>query len=206
MNEAATTPEDRAETAARDLTDRGLAVTARAVREAAGVRMAVAAQTAKAWREASQEDNAVTIPETPEDVKGRLDAIWADAYRAALAAVTPERDRLAAEAETLRAEVEALTVAVTEVEDERDQAQTKASEEKARADQTDRDLQETIQALHQAQADTTSRDQQLTALEKDRDRLSKQLDALIEKLPAPRKTAPAKKPAATKKPATTPKS
>ena len=94
MNEAATTPEDRAETAARDLADRGLAVTARAVREAAGVRMAVAAQTAKAWREASQEDNAVTIPETPEDVKGRLDAIWADAYRAALAAVTPERDRL----------------------------------------------------------------------------------------------------------------
>jgi hypothetical protein len=145
--------------------------------------MAVAAQTAKAWREASQEDNAVTIPETPEDVKGRLDAIWADAYRAALAAVTPERDRLAAEAKTLRAEVEALTVSVTEVEDERDQAQTKASEEKARADQTEQTLQETIQALHQAQADTTSRDQQLTALEKDRDRLSKQLDALIEKLP-----------------------
>ena len=130
MNEAATTPEDRAETAARDLADRGLAVTARAVREAAGVRMAVATQTAKAWREATQEDNAVTIPETPEDVKGRLDAIWADAYRAALAAVTPERDRLAAEAETLRAEVEALTVAVTEVEDERpspDQSQRRKS-------------------------------------------------------------------------------
>src|SRR5699024_11846122 len=37
------TPEDRAEANARDLADRGMAVTARAVREAAGVRMAVAA-------------------------------------------------------------------------------------------------------------------------------------------------------------------
>ena len=44
------TPEDRAEAAARDLADRGLAVTARAVREAAKVRMTVASEVARAWR------------------------------------------------------------------------------------------------------------------------------------------------------------
>lgn len=45
------------------------------------------------------------IPAVPEDVQGRLTAIRADAYRAALAAVTPERDRLATELDQLRDEV-----------------------------------------------------------------------------------------------------
>lgn len=46
----------------------------------------------------------------------RLDAIWADAYRAAVATVTPERDRLAVEVEELRGEVDALTATVEDVE------------------------------------------------------------------------------------------
>lgn len=39
-------PEERADAAARDLADRGLFVTARAVRAAAGVRMSTASATA----------------------------------------------------------------------------------------------------------------------------------------------------------------
>lgn len=122
MTEKQNTPEDRAETAARDLADRGLAVTARAVRDAAGVRMAVAAEAARAWREAAVDQKEVEVPDVPEDVRGRLTAIWADSYRAAHAAVSPERDALAATVEELRGEVEALTVAVTEVEEARDTA------------------------------------------------------------------------------------
>src|SRR5699024_3701442 len=112
--------EVRAEAAARDLADRGVPVTARAVREAAGVRMAVAAEAARAWREATATESREPVPEVPEDVRGRLTAIWADAYRAAVAAVSPERDRFAAEVESLSGEVEALTETVGEVEAERD--------------------------------------------------------------------------------------
>ena len=86
-----TTPEDRAEAAARDLVDRGLPVTARAVREAAGVRMAVAAQTARAWKEATAEQPDVVVPEVPDDVTSRLTAIWADAYRTARGSATGAR-------------------------------------------------------------------------------------------------------------------
>lgn len=69
------TPEARAEQAARDLSDRGLAVTARAVRASAGVRMVVAVATAKAWKEAETEQEREVIPAVPEDVQGRLSAI-----------------------------------------------------------------------------------------------------------------------------------
>lgn len=134
------TPEDRAEAAARDLADRGQAVTARAVRETAGVRMAVAADAARAWREASEESSEVEVPEVPADVTARLAAVWADAYRTAVAAVSPERDQLAAEVAELRTETEALTATVTEVEAERDDA---------------------VQQRDAAQSDQTSAEEQL---------------------------------------------
>ncbi|MGO2716328.1 MAG: DNA-binding protein, partial [Brevibacterium aurantiacum] len=65
-------PEERAEAAARDLADRGRPVTARAVREAAGVRMVLAAEVAKAWKEAENDDEGVPVPPVPEDVAARL--------------------------------------------------------------------------------------------------------------------------------------
>ena len=61
-----------------------------------------------------------TIPSVPEDVTGRLEAIWADAYRAALASVTPERDQLRVDVDSLRIEVDGLTAEVETVEAERD--------------------------------------------------------------------------------------
>ena len=176
QQETTTTPEDRAEAAARDLADRGLPVTARAVREAAGVRMAVAAHTARAWKEAASEQPDVVVPEVPEDVTSRLAAIWADAYRTAHAAVRPERDKLAAAVEALEAEVEGLTAAVGAVEDERDKlagvaeaAQAAAAEAVARAEAAE-------QAAREAQSRAAS-------IEGERDRLAAQVAALIERIP-----------------------
>lgn len=171
------TPEARAEQAARDLADRGMAVTARAVREAAGVRMVVAAATAKAWNAAAAEQDHEVIPDVPEDVQGRLSAIWADAYRAALAAVTPERDRLATEVDQLREEVTALTTTVEEVEAERDEQST-------RADTTEQERQAAVSARDAAVSRATVAESATATVEAERDRLTAQLDALIARIPA----------------------
>lgn len=179
------TPEDRAEATARDLADRGKAVTARAVREAAGVRMTVAAAAARAWREATAEDSEVEVPEVPEDVSARLAAVWADAYRAAVAAVTPERDRLAAEVEELRGEVEALTATVGEVEDERDQVTQQLH--------TAQDDQSTIEyQLRDATQTIGTHEATITELREQNRTLTGQLDALIARIPAERAVRPEK--------------
>lgn len=171
------TPEDRAEATARDLADRGKAVTARAVREAAGVRMTVAAAAAKAWRQATAEQTEIEVPAVPDDVTARMAAIWADAYRAAVATVTPERDRLAAEVEELRAEVEALTATVSEVEDERDQVTQQlhtAQDDQATIEHQLRDATQTI-STHEAT---------ITELREHNQTLTGQLEALIARIPA----------------------
>lgn len=170
------TPEARAEAAARDLADRGQAVTARAVREAAGVRMTVAADAARAWREAQAEDTEVQVPEVPADVRGRLDAIWADAYRAAITAVRPERDRLAVEVEELRAEVDALTATVEEVETERDDHATRLE-----AAGQERDTAVSEHAAATARAERA--EDRAKAAEAERDRLDQQIRALIARIP-----------------------
>lgn len=171
------TPEDRAEAAARDLADRDQAVTARAVREAAGVRMAVAAAAARAWREATAEAPEVEVPEVPEDVTARLAAVWADAYRAAVAAVTPERDQLASEVEELRGEVEALTATVSEVEDE--QATTAGQRDAAQQAQQagEEQLREVTQTL-------SSRDATIAELREHNRSLTTQVTELIARIPS----------------------
>lgn len=174
-------PEDRAEAAARDLADRGRAVTARAVREAAKVRMAVASEVARAWRDAQAEGTEVEVPAVPEDVRGRLDAIWADAYRSAAATITPERDRLATEVEELRGEVDALTATVADVETERDEHAARLEEEtQARtAAESDRD---------EATASAARAEDRAASVEAERDRLSAQVSALIERIPGTSET------------------
>src|SRR5699024_5720965 len=116
------------------------AVTARAVREAAGVRMTVAASVAKAWNEATTEDAVVPVPEIPADVQGRLEAIWADAYLAAWDAVARERNRLRVEVEQLTKDAQAYIADLHEAEqteqtlrDEIDQANQRATTAEAEA-------------------------------------------------------------------------
>ena len=159
-------PEERAEAAARDLADRGKTATARAVREAAGVSMTVAAAAAKAWREAAAERGEVEIPQVPADVSARLSAVWADAYRAAVAVVSPERDRLAAEVDELRAEVEA----------ERDDAAGQL--EAARTEQ-----HEIEEQLRQTSRSLSTREATITELRGQNQTLAGQLDALIARIP-----------------------
>jgi hypothetical protein len=188
QNAQPATPEQRAEAAARDLADRGQRVTARAVREQAGVMMSVANAAARAWREATEEDTGLHVPEVPDDVRGRLSAIWADAYRAAHATVTPERDQLAATASELQAEVDALTATVEEVEAERDAhaadvtaAQKAADEAASRAEAAKREALE-------LEARATAAEARADAAEGERDRLAAQVAALIERIPSASKT------------------
>lgn len=176
MSEQTVAPEERAESAARDLADRGLAVTARAVRDAAGVRMAIAADAARAWREATVDQNEIEVPDMPDDVRGRLGAIWADSYRAAHAALSPERDQLASTVEELRVEVEALTAAVSEVEEARDGAIN------------ERDLaldgQRTAEdKLRQAHETISSRDASMQEVREQNSELLTRLSDLIKRIP-----------------------
>lgn len=173
-------PEARAEAAARDLADTGKTVTARAIREAAKVRMAVASAAAKAWNDAASEDDHEAIPEVPDDVASRLTVIWADAYRAALAAVTPERDQLRVDVDALRTdvdalrtEVEGLTADVETVETERDTATTQVEdlEQKLTTAKAETEKWSTEAAKHEAA---------LNAVRDQHDKLNERITTLLE--------------------------
>nr|WP_010895733.1 DNA-binding protein [Brevibacterium linens]AAF89087.1 ORF III [Brevibacterium linens] len=166
-------PEARAEAAARDLADTGRTVTARAIREAAKVRMAVASAAAKAWNDAASEDDHETIPPVPDDVASRLTVIWADAYRAALAAVTPERDQLRVDVDALRVEVEGLTADVETVEAERDTAaaQVEDLKQELAAAQAETEKWSTEAAKHEAA---------LSAVRDQHDKLNERITTLLE--------------------------
>lgn len=173
------TPEARAEAVARELADTGRAVTARAVREGAGVRMTVAASVAKAWNEATAEADTVPVPEVPTDVHGRFEAIWADAYRSAWDAVSPERDRLQAEVEQLTKDAEAYRADLHEAEqteqslrDELDQANQRATEAVAQA----------RTAVEQAQHETAEIRGRADQLATENERLTKFIDEQLAKL------------------------
>lgn len=189
---AEVTPADRAEAAARDLADRGLAVTARAVREAAGVRMDVAAAAARAWKEVAEEDRAVPVPDVPEDVAARVGAIWADAYRAALAIVSPERDRLAREVKELSEEVDGLTAIVADVESERDRVsdqrvvvEKELGQVQSELGVAHADLQQAAIDIQEARMNVGSLTQRCADLTEERDRLVGQVGTLMSKIPAP---------------------
>lgn len=185
-SEQAETPESRAEAVARDLVDTGRAVTARAVREAAGVRMAVAADVARAWREAAAGEPEV-VPPVPEDVAGRLKAIWADAYRAAVAAVSPERDRLARRVKELEDEVEKTIAEVTSLEDDKERADLESGEANKRAKQAEARADKSIHEARETEARTTAAENRATAAEAERDRIEARMTALIERIPELRK-------------------
>lgn len=154
-------PEERAEAAARDLADTGRAVTARAVREIAGVRMTVAATVAKAWNDATSEDATVPIPDVPEDVQGRLQAIWSDAYRSALDAVNPERDRLQVEVEQLHEDIEAYIADANTAETTESVLRAELDQAAQRATKAAADASTAIEQAQQQTAEIRGRAEQL---------------------------------------------
>lgn len=174
---ATDTPEARAEAAARDLADRGLPVTARAVRSAAGVRMSIASETAKAWNDAAAETDTLQVPDVPQDVTARLAAIWTDAYRAAHTALVPEYNRVTAELKAARSEVDSLTGDVVAMEADRDDLARRLTE----AEATAAEATGHAMGLERAARDAELR---LESVERERDRLAAQIDALIARIPA----------------------
>jgi hypothetical protein len=99
----AKTPQERAQEAAERLAGAGQPVTARAVREAAGVRMDVATEAAATWNAAQ----VVEAPPVPESVTVRVAGLWAEAWAAARATFDAERAGLAQAAQDARAERDA---------------------------------------------------------------------------------------------------
>lgn len=178
------TPEDRAEAAARDLADTGVPVTARAIRESASVRMAVAAAAARAWKEAVADEAPESIPEVPGDVRGRLEAIWADAYRAARADIVPERDRLAADVEQLHAEVAGLTADVEAVEGERDVAAAEHSQVREALSAAETEVHKLAETIKLREATVEELREQVGKLEATNTSLLDRLTAIVDRLPA----------------------
>ena len=179
MVEQQQTPEERAEAAARELADTGRAVTARAVREAAGVRMTVAASVAKAWNEATTEDTAVPVPEVPADVQGRFEAMWADAYRAAWDAVAPQRDRLQVEVEQLTKDVQAYVADLHEAEQTEQALRAEVEQATQRATTAEAEATAAVEQAERQAAEMRGRADQLQA---ENTRLTKLIDEQLANL------------------------
>ena len=107
MTTTASDPAIRAQAAAEALAAEGQPVTARAVRERAGVMTTVATKAARNWRD--QHDQATSIPDVPPALTARLEAIWADAYTTARAQFDTEREGWAARLERANTEITELT-------------------------------------------------------------------------------------------------
>ncbi|MET4143808.1 DNA-binding protein [Arthrobacter sp. UYCo732] len=136
------TPEERAAAAAEALAAEGAAVTARSVRDRSGVRMALAAEAARAWND--QQSKEATVPEPPAAVQARFAALWREAVTLARGEFAEARTGW--EARIAKAEEERNGTAedLGKVEDERDKAlkeATKAAEavttQRSRADKAE---------------------------------------------------------------------
>lgn len=103
-------PRAAALAAAEVLAAKGEPVTARSVRSAAGVQMAVAAEVAREWK--ARETAAAAVPPVPEVVQARLVGVWAEAVRAARAEHEQAVEGWRAQVEQVEAErVEAISAA-----------------------------------------------------------------------------------------------
>lgn len=126
-----TAAEEKATRAAEDLAAEGLTVTAAAVRERSGVRMATAAAAAKAWKErVDQGENDVAEP-VPEKLQERFSASLKMMWREARAQSRVEFDEARTGWETKLAvadsEVAKLTAVVEELETEHETAVTQTT-------------------------------------------------------------------------------
>lgn len=171
-------PEDRAAAAAETLAAEGVAVTARAVRERSGVRMALASEAARAWNEHQSTEQA--IPEAPAAVQARFTALWREAVTLARAEFAEARSGW--EARIAKAEQEKNEMAddLGRIEEERDEALDAAAKaEEATSGQRSR-------------ADKA--EGRAEALEVERDRLIKERDGLSDQLAELRDQLAANKP------------
>ena len=107
-------PAERATAAAEQLAAEGKPVTARTVRTRAAVMTTVASQAAKSWNERQALN--LKVPEMPDSVATRLEAIWGEAYHAA-------RQEFDVERENWTTRLEAAEAETSQIAEEADRAQ-----------------------------------------------------------------------------------
>jgi|GEM_PF-3067598 len=132
------TPIERARVAAEQLAAAGQAVTARAVRQASGVKMAVAVDVARQWNEARNQE--VDAPPVPEAVQLRIEGVWREAYSLAQDEFEAERTGWAAKIATLTRELGEVTADLDDMEEKArksgemvDEARTRIAQAEAQA-------------------------------------------------------------------------
>jgi hypothetical protein len=178
---AESTPEGRAMQAAEALAAGGHQVSARAVRERAGVAMTVAAAVARAWNESAVA--APDAPELPSSLLTRFEAMWREAFLAARAEFEGERAAFREEAQT---EVARLTEIVINIEHELDEQRTSSERSAAAAAQKLADVRDRLEAEVREQAALVVSERSradkaegaLEAVTAERDRLLQEIAAL----------------------------
>lgn len=165
--------EAKAAQAAEALSVEGIPVTARAVRARSGVRMAVAAEAARAWNEAQAQ--ATEVPEMPPAVEARFAAAWREAVLAARAEFAQSQAGWQGRLNAVDAERRALAEDVEKAEAERDQAQAETAgvrEEAAEA------AAAAAQALTEQRSRADRAEARAEAVEGERNRLIAERDRL----------------------------
>lgn len=187
------TAEQKAARAAEELAAGGEPVTAAAVRERSGVRMATAAAAAKAWKEQEKKVGEESLEPVPEQLQARFRSALEMAWREARAVSRAEFDDARAGWETritaAEAEAARLVTAVEEVEqnNERIEADAAAAAQLAAAEVSTIRSQAAEQAQQQATELAAARTRAdraegaLQAVTAERDRLLAQIEASREK-------------------------
>lgn len=141
MTNTPTSPEQRAWQAAEEVAAQGRRVTARAIREAAGVSMTVAAAVARGW---NKQQGPEDVPPVPEAVQLRLAGVWREAVAAARTEHDAARQGWEAqlaetqdEARELETALEAAETQVEQLHREVEDLQTQVQGQRSRADRAE---------------------------------------------------------------------
>ena len=124
---------ERARVAAEQLAAAGQAVTARAVRQASGVKMAV--DVARQWNEARGQE--VEAPPVPEAVLLRIEGVWREAYSLAQDEFEAERTGWAAKIATAARELGEVTADLDDMEEKARKAGQEVDEARTRIAQAE---------------------------------------------------------------------
>lgn len=187
------TAEDKAARAAEELAAAGVSVTAAAVRERSGVRMATAAAAAKAWKEQEKKVGDESLEPVPEQLQARfliaLEAVWREARAVSRAEYDEARAGWETRIAAAEAETAKLVIAVEELEQHGEQLEADAAEASQRAAeevsasraQAAEQAQEHATELAAARTRADRAEGALEAVTAERDRLLAQIDASREK-------------------------
>lgn len=157
---------ERARIAADELTATGSAVTARAVREAAGVSMAVAAQVAREWKTSAEAERAT--PEIPTRVQVRVEGLWKEAIDTVRDEFETERQGWQKRLEETAAERDEFISDIAEFETKTEELQTLLEDTRAEAAANTKALEESVRSAI-SRADRA--EAQVETLQEERDRL-----------------------------------